>query len=184
MMKVDLEDVTSRQVRRNNIYFDTIESFSLFSLVNILGSRLDYFLFLPCPFHTILDLLMFSFIFSPFSLFFQPRLIPFFLFHLLQHHPPNVAVLSLHPIHSFPFYSLPFPLSFLSNPLFVYLFPICLLLHYTPLPIFLALHTSCFLSKSLIILLTSNPLLIIYCLYHLRIICLHPSLSLSSIVLL
>lgn len=65
MMKVDLEDVTSRQVRRNNIYFDTIESFSLFSLVNILGSRLDYFLFLPCPFHTILDLLMFSFIFSP-----------------------------------------------------------------------------------------------------------------------
>ena len=183
-MKVDLEDVTSRQVRRNNIYFDTIESFSLFSLVNILGSRLDYFLFLPCPFHTILDLLMFSFIFSPFSLFFQPRLVPFFLFHLLQHHPPNVPVLSLHPIYSFPFYSLPFPLSFLSNPLFLYLFPICLPLLYTPLPIFLALHTSCFLSKSLIILLTSNPLLIMYCLYHLSIICLHPSLSLSSIVLL
>lgn len=109
MMKVDLEDVTSRQVRRNNIYFDTIESFSLFSLVNILGSRLDYFLFLPCPFHTILDLLMFSFIFSPFPLFFQPRLIPFFLFHLLQHHPPNVPVLSLHLIHSFSFHSILFP---------------------------------------------------------------------------
>ena len=109
MMKVDLEDVTSRQVRRNNIYFDTIESFSLFSLVNILGSRLDYFLFLPCPFRTILDLLMFSFIFSPFSLFFQPRLILFFLFHLLQHHPPNVPVLSLHLIHSFSFHSILFP---------------------------------------------------------------------------
>ena len=168
-MKVDLEDVTSRQVTRNNIYYHRI--LFPFSL-SILGSR-------QC---IIFDLLISSFIFSPFSLSFQPRLIPPFLF--LQHHPPNVAVLSLHPIHSFPFYSLPFPLSFLSNPLFVYLFPICLLLHYTPLPIFLADDTSCFLSKSLIILLTSNPLLIMYCLYHLSIIGLHPSLSLSSIVLL
>ena len=145
---------------------------------------MDYFLFPPCLFHPILILLISSTIFSPLSLSFQPHLIPPFLFHLLQHHPPNVPVLSLHPIHSFPFYSLPFPLSFLSNPLFLYLFPICLPLHYTPLPIFLALHTSCFLSKSLIILLTSNPLLIMYCLYHLSIIGLHPSLSLSSIVLL
>lgn len=55
MMKVDLEDVTSRQVTRNNIYFDTIESFSLFSL-SILGSRqwiIFYFsLFLSIPFLT------------------------------------------------------------------------------------------------------------------------------------
>lgn len=145
---------------------------------------MDYFLFLSCIFHPILILLISSSIFSPLSLSFQPHLIPPFLFHLLQHHPPNFPVLSLRPIHSFPFYSLPFPLSFLSNPLFLYLFPICLPLHYTPLPIFLALHTSCFLSKSLIILLTSNPLLIMYCLYHLSIIGLHPSLSLSSIVLL
>lgn len=143
-----------------------------------------FFLFLPCPFHTILDLLISSSIFFLFSLSIQPRLIPPFLFHLLQHHPPNVPVLSFHPIHFFPFYSLPFSLSFLSNPLFLYLFLICLPLHYTPLPIFLALHTSCFLSKSLIILLTSNPLLIIYCLYHLCFICLYLSLSLSSIVLL
>ena len=98
MMKVDLEDVTSRQVRRNNIYFDTIESFSLFSL-SILGSR-------QC---IIFDLLISSFTFSPFSLSFQPRLIPPFLFRLLQHHPPNVPVLSLHLIHSFSFHSILFP---------------------------------------------------------------------------
>lgn len=33
MMKVDLEDVTSRQVTINNIYFNTIESFSPFFLL-------------------------------------------------------------------------------------------------------------------------------------------------------
>ena len=84
--------------------------------------------------------------------------------------------------HSILFSSLPTLLP--PNPLFLCLFLICLPLHYTPLPIFLTFHTSCFLSKSLIILLTSNLLLIMYCLYHLRIIGLHPSLSLSFIVLL
>ena len=70
---------------------------------------MDYFLFLSCLFHPILILLISSFIFSPLSLSFQPHLIPPFLFHLPQHHPPNVPVLSLHPIHSFSFHSILFP---------------------------------------------------------------------------
>lgn len=78
---------------------------------------MDYFLFLSCLFHPILILLISSTIFSPLSLSFQPHLIPRFLFHLLQHHPPNVPVLSLHFIHSFSFHSILFPSHSPSSPI-------------------------------------------------------------------
>ena len=78
---------------------------------------MDYFVFLPCPFHTILDLLISSSIFFLFSPSIQPYLIPPFLSHLLQHHLPNVSVFSLHPIHSFPFYSILFPSHSPSSPI-------------------------------------------------------------------
>ena len=109
---------------------------------------MDYFVFLPCLFHPILILLISSSIFSPLSLSFQPRLIPPFLFQLLQHHPPNVPVLTLHPIHSFSFHSILFPSHSPSSPI---------LFSFTFSPSVYYSITHPFPSSSLTLLLASCP---------------------------
>ena len=109
---------------------------------------MDYFLFLSCLFHPILILLISSSIFSPLSLSFQPHLIPPFLFHLLQHHPTNVPVLSLHPIHSFSSHSILFASHSPSCPI---------LFSFTFFPSVYHSFTLPFPSSSLSILLASCP---------------------------